>query len=506
MEYKFYKKDTNVIVLGRFLAIISVTEVIVMAKELEQLALKVAALTRKTHQLHIPIMVVFEGVPASGKTRLANELLLTLDAKYTSFIATKPPSEVDLRYTFLQHYWSTIPAKGAINVYFRSWYAQYIDYKAHELKREQLSSYDTLKQQINDFEHMLDDDGYEIIKFYIEISEEKRQAHIRQTKDNPLTRWKAQEYEALIPPEVYSAEMNDILKHAKKGEWQTIDYTQREDAMKQMYEHLIDRLERAIKRHEAREDQRDGQFTPDFETDYFNREVTKVKKSDYKTTLAQLQQRMLEIQFALYERKIPLVLVYEGMDAAGKGGNIKRVREKLDPTGYEVHAVSAPTDVELNHHYLWRFAHDMPKSGHIAIFDRSWYGRVLVERVEGFATQQEWQRSYDEINQFEKMWTEEGAIILKFFLTLDKDEQLKRFEDREQNKDKQWKITDEDWRNREKWSLYLEASEDMIEKTHTEHAPWLVIPADHKKTARIMALQHIIKQCEAALWGVTHQS
>lgn len=174
----------------------------------------------------------------------------------------------------------------------------------------------------------------------------------------------------------------------------------------------------------------------------------------------------------------------------------------LDPTGYEVNAVSAPTDVELSHHYLWRFAQTMPKSGHIGIFDRSWYGRVLVERVEGFATEKEWSRAYDEINAFEKMWTDDGAIILKFFLSLDKDEQLKRFKAREIDVDKQWKITDEDWRNRDKWDQYLEASYDMIQKTDTADAPWLVVAADHKKTARIEVLKYIIQKCEEKLWGV----
>lgn len=158
----------------------------------------------------------------------------------------------------------------------------------------------------------------------------------------------------------------------------------------------------------------------------------------------------------------------------------------LDPTGYEVNAVSAPTDVELSHHYLWRFAQTMPKSGHIGIFDRSWYGRVLVERVEGFATEKEWSRAYDEINAFEKMWADDGAIILKFFLSLDKDEQLKRFKAREIDVDKQWKITDEDWRNRDKWDQYLEASYDMIQKTDTADAPWLVV-------VRIIKRQRVLK-------------
>ena len=269
-----------------------------------------------------------------------------------------------------------------------------------------------------------------------------------------------------------------------------------------MYEHLHERLTKAIDKYQKRKGKKDGRFTPSFHSDLFGKPKNKVSKEDYQDKIETLQLRMRELQFALYERKIPLVLVYEGMDAAGKGGNIKRVRTYLDPTGYEVNAISAPTDVELNHHYLWRFAKTMPKSGHIGIFDRSWYGRVLVERVEGFASEQEWMRAYDEINTFEKMWVNDGAIILKFFLSLDKDEQLKRFKAREEDVDKQWKITDEDWRNRDKWDEYVEASHDMIEKTNTEAAPWYVVAADHKKTARIEVLKYIIQKCEEKLWGV----
>ncbi len=295
--------------------------------------------------------------------------------------------------------------------------------------------------------------------------------------------------------------MHKILE-ASPDEWEIIDYTEREEAINLMYKHIINRLNKAIKLHKKKDKVIDGDFTEEFKTDLFDQSIDKVSKKTYKALIGDLQDRLKELQFALYERKIPLILVYEGMDAAGKGGNIKRVREKLDPTGYEVNAISAPTDVELNHHYLWRFAKDMPRSGHIEIFDRSWYGRVLVERVEGFATKKEWKRAYEEINQFEKMWTDEGAIILKFFLTLDKDEQLRRFKEREETPEKQWKITDEDWRNREKWDQYIEASHDMIKLTNTDHAPWLVVPADNKKSARIEVIKYIIKKCEEVLWGV----
>lgn len=472
-----------------------------MTKNNEQLSLEVAALTRKTKELGIPIMIVFEGVPASGKTRLSNELLLTLDAKYTHFVPMKSPSEDDLRYQFLQKYWISIPSKGDINIYFRSWYAYYIEYQANKIKHSIYNKYHALRRQIQDFEAMVQDDGYEIIKFYIEISDKKRKEHLKEMKENPLTSWKAQEYESAINDDVYHKEMHKILK-ASPDEWEIIDYTEREEAINLMYKHIINRLNKAIKLHKKKDKLIDGDFTEEFKTDLFDQSIDKVNKKTYKSLIGDLQDRLKEFQFALYERKIPLILVYEGMDAAGKGGNIKRVREKLDPTGYEVNAISAPTDVELNHHYLWRFAKDMPRSGHIEIFDRSWYGRVLVERVEGFATKKEWKRAYEEINQFEKMWTDEGAIILKFFLTLDKDEQLRRFKEREETPEKQWKITDEDWRNREKWDQYIEASHDMIKLTNTDHAPWLVVPADNKKSARIEVIKYIIKKCEEVLWGV----
>ncbi|GGI42451.1 phosphate--AMP phosphotransferase [Mammaliicoccus stepanovicii] len=473
-----------------------------MSKDNEKLALELAALTRETNKLGIPIMVVFEGVKASGKTRLSNELLLTLDAKYTHFIPTKSPSEDDLRYQFLQKYWNSLPGNGDINIYFRSWYAYYIEYQENKIKNNIYNKYHHLKRQIIDFEEMLKSDGTELIKFYIEINDKKRNEHLQDMKDNPLMSWKAQEYEKAISDDVYHKEMHEILKHASKGEWKIIDYTNKDEAITSMYKHMINRLKQAIDRFHKRNIDVDGDFSQSFQTKLLEQSLEKVDKATYKTLIVTLQGRLKELQFALYERKIPLILVYEGMDAAGKGGNIKRVREKLDPTGYEVNAISAPTDVELSHHYLWRFAKDMPRSGHIEIFDRSWYGRVLVERVEGFATKQEWQRAYKEINQFEQMWTDEGAIILKIFLTLDKDEQLKRFKLRENTIEKQWKITDEDWRNREKWDLYLEASHDMIELTNTDNAPWLVVPADHKKTARIEVLKYIIKKCEEKLWGV----
>ncbi|TDL98232.1 phosphate--AMP phosphotransferase [Macrococcus brunensis] len=476
-----------------------------MTKIDETLELKVAELVRQTHEAKIPVMVIFEGVAAAGKSRLSNELLLALDAKYTHFYATKTPSEKDLRMPFLFPYWKNLPKHGDLTLYFRSWYANLIDYKHHNLKPEIFKDHHVLLSEIKGFEKMLLDDGYRIIKFNVVVDEKKRQEHIQQTKENPLTRWKAQEFEKAIPADIYLDEMDVLMKETKDiAPWHTINYTERGQAVNDMYETIIKELEQALKDKKKKEDKKevDGKFTDHFETDLFEDTEDEMSKDDYKELLPELQQRMRELQYALYERKIPMILVYEGMDAAGKGGNIKRVRESLDPTGYEVNAISAPTETELSYHYLWRFATQIPRTGHIEIFDRSWYGRVLVERVEGFASTEEWQRAYEEINNFEKSLTLEGAIVIKFFLVLDKEEQLTRFEERQNTPEKQWKITDEDWRNREKWDIYLEASEDMIKKTSKENAPWVIVPANNKKAARIKALRTIIERCEERLWGV----
>lgn len=476
-----------------------------MSKTNEEKALKVAELMREVNAQKIPVAVLFEGVAAAGKTRLSNELLLALDAKYTHFYATKTPTDDDLRMSFLYPYWKNLPQRGHMMIFFRSWYANLIDYQVNELKQERYKDYEVLLKEIKDFETMLIADGYEIIKLNIETNEEKRQEHIKETKENPLTRWKAQEYEAAIPKDIYEAEMKRLMNETSHtSKWTTIHYVNREKAINEMYDVLIDRLSKAIKEHAKRQSNKkvDGKFTKDFKTKMFDETKLSLSKEEYNKILPELQNRMREIQYALYERKISLILVYEGMDAAGKGGNIKRIRESLDPTGYEVNAIAAPNETELNYPYLWRFAVDMPRTGHIEIFDRSWYGRVLVERVEGFATTEEWQRAYEEINDFEESLAVEGAIIIKFFLVLDKDEQLQRFNDRQDSPDKQWKITEEDWRNREKWDVYLEASHDMIKKTSTEDAPWVIVPADNKRAARVKALTTIIERCEARLWGV----
>lgn len=215
-------------------------------------------------------------------------------------------------------------------------------------------------------------------------------------------------------------------------------------------------------------------------------------KKVYKKKLKALQYEMLNAQQFLFKNKIGLILVFEGMDAAGKGGAIKRLTEHIDPRGYVVHPISAPQPHELRYHYMQRFWRKLPQHGQIAIFDRSWYGRVLVERIEGYAQEKDWHRAYKEINAFESQLTEEEYIIVKFWIHVDQDEQLKRFNERLEDPYKAWKLTDEDWRNREKFELYEQAANEMIEKTDDERAPWILVAGNDKLYARIKVLEETI--------------
>jgi len=222
-------------------------------------------------------------------------------------------------------------------------------------------------------------------------------------------------------------------------------------------------------------------------------------KATYEQQLREWQLRLREMEFRMYEHRIPALVVYEGWDAAGKGGNIKRLTETLDPRGYSVEAFAAPKGEEREHQYLWRFWRKIPKAGHLTVFDRSWYGRVLVERVEGFCSEDDWKRAYEEINEFERHLTSFGAVVVKFWIHLSRDEQLRRFLERQEVVYKRYKLTEEDWRNRAKWVEYSEAVEEMLVRTSTLHAPWTVVEGDNKYWARVKTLKTLCQAIERRL-------
>ena len=227
-----------------------------------------------------------------------------------------------------------------------------------------------------------------------------------------------------------------------------------------------------------------------------NRKLTEKQYSDQ---MGKLQVRLRELEFAAFRRKVPVLAVFEGWDAAGKGGAIKRVTEMLDPRGFTVNAYAAPKGEEKTHHYLWRFWRNLPRTGHFAIFDRSYYGRVLVERVEGFCHESEWRRAYREINEFEGQQHSFGTVICKFWLQISKQEQLRRFKSREIDPYRSYKLTEEDWRNRAKWPEYTQAVEDMLAHTSTPYASWTVVEANDKWFARVKVLQTVVSALEKRL-------
>lgn len=237
---------------------------------------------------------------------------------------------------------------------------------------------------------------------------------------------------------------------------------------------------------------------PILKTDFSEDKILHDKR-DYLKKLKKWQKRMLQVQQAYFHQGIRAILVFEGWDASGKGGAIRRITEKLDPRGFAVHPISAPSHEEQSRHYLYRFQSRLPEAGKIAIFDRSWYGRVLVERVEKFATEQEWQRAYQEINEFERCLIDDGARIIKVFMHIHPDEQLKRFQERLNNPVKRWKLTHEDIRNRERWNEYEQATNDTFLHTSTEAAPWHIIEGNHKWYARIQALKTVVKALSSGI-------
>ncbi len=225
----------------------------------------------------------------------------------------------------------------------------------------------------------------------------------------------------------------------------------------------------------------------------------KLTRDEYEKWLKILQADLHQLTYQVYLQKIPVVLVFEGMDASGKGGTIKRLTEKMDPRGYVVWPISAPHGDDRERHYLYRFWRRLPEQGQVAVFDRSWYGRVLVERLEGFCTEDAWKRAYSEINQFERQMTDFGTVIFKFWMHISKEEQLERFQERERINYKSWKITDEDWRNRAKWEDYQAAAQDMVLKTSTQNAPWTLVEANDKLYARIKVLRTVAEKLRRAL-------
>lgn len=484
-------------------------------EKIMELEPKIGTLQRKCKDLGIPVMIAFEGYDAAGKGVQIGELIKALDPRGFEVHAVKKETEEERMHPFLWRFWTKMPSKGRIAIYDSSWYRKVLidRFDKKTKKKEVADAY----RSICSFEEQLTDDGMVIIKIFLAIDKKEQKKRFEKLLSSKETSWRVSEGDLKRNKEFdeYEAINEEMLMRTdtEHAPWNIVEAIDRRFATAKIYAIVAQAL--AGKVEEVRRRERLGQFQEGESTEPEKETVQDKKltesilaradlslsysKEEYRKRLEQLQKKMEKLHGELYRRRIPVVLGFEGWDAGGKGGAIKRLTEKMDPRGYVVHPTASPNDIEKAHHYLWRFWVDMPKAGHITIFDRTWYGRVMVERIEGFCTKQEWQRAYKEINDMEHDLASAGAIVLKFWMQIAKDEQERRFRERQENPDKQWKITDEDWRNREKWDQYEEAVNEMLIRTSTPDAPWIVVEGNCKYYARIKVLQTVVDAIEARL-------
>lgn len=347
-----------------------------------------------------------------------------------------------------------------------------------------------------------------IIKLFLKIDRKEQKKRFEKLLASKDTAWRVSKGDLKRNHDFkeYKAINEEMLRKtdADYAPWTVINAAKKKEAKVAVYQAVIQAMEEAVARKELEEkgslEKKTEMKRETAESILAETDLSKsMPKEVYEERLKALQKKMEHLHGELYRRRIPVVLGFEGWDAGGKGGAIKRLTSHMDPRGYVVNPTASPSDTEKAHHYLWRFWRAMPKAGHIAIFDRTWYGRVMVERIEGFCTEKEWKRAYGEINAMEQDLVNAGAIVLKFWMQIDKDEQARRFKARQENPKKQWKITDEDWRNREKWDQYEVAVEEMLEKTSMPHAPWIVVEGNDKYYARIKVLECVTESIEKRL-------
>lgn len=463
---------------------------------------KLSVLQTQIKEHGLPVLVLFEGWGTAGKGSVLGKVIKNIDPRFFKVATMDEPTEEEGRKPFLYRYFVKIPAKGKFEFLDSGWMDEVVKDVLHDKIGEK--EYKKKIESVKRFERQLTDNGYLVMKFFFQISRKEQKKRIEVLKENKDTRWRVsgdedwqnKHYDKCM--HVFDRYLNDTNSPADP--WYIVDAKNRKWAELQVLETLVSGIETALKNSNLAVPLLQNVFAlekiPKLSEISLDKELS---EEEYKKELKNLQSKLSELHNRLYRRKIPVVIAYEGWDAAGKGGNIKRITEALDPRGFEVHPIASPLPNEKARHYLWRFWNRLPKTGHIAIFDRTWYGRVMVERLEGFCSENEWQRAYNEINEFEKELSDWGAVIIKFWVQIDKDTQLARFEERQNTPEKQWKITDEDWRNREKWDLYETAVNEMLKKTNTTYAPWHVLESNDKKYARIKALKIVIDAIEAAL-------
>lgn len=471
----------------------------------KDLAIRLGVLQREAAKLGIPTVVIIEGIDGSGKGLLLNKLILDLDARSYDIYSTHASDKPAREYPILWRMWNHTPVQGKLQFFDRSAYYLALDSWADgELDAD---GFDRYMEDIRRFEQQLADNGTLLVKILLTVSKDEQARRFREYEDNPKTAWRvtSKDWTRHKQYQDYLDQARNMMAatDANHAPWKEIGTDNLKDAMIALHETVIEAFEKAVekRKQDASKPVPARDWVTYTGTDHLSRVdlSAKLERGHYKKLLKERQLEIHELAHQIHEHRIPVVMVYCGWDAAGKGGCIKRLLQGVDPRSFAVVPIAAPSKLELSHHYLWRFWKEMPPRGKITIFDRSWYGRVLVERVEALCSNDEWQRAYDEMNAMERHLTDFGTVVIKFWLHIDQDTQLERFRARKENPFKKWKITDEDWRNRKKFSEYEQSVNEMVDRTNTTYAPWNLISSNCKMHARIQTLDTFIKAVKAVL-------
>jgi polyphosphate:AMP phosphotransferase len=453
------------------------------------------------------VVLIVTGIPAAGRSEVVNELLGWLDPKLARVHGFRERNDAERERPDLWRYWRLLPPKGRIAILHGGWYQELL-LGAAGLGPKPAARPANLRraiERVRQLEQMLVRDGVVVCKTHLHVAPETQQKRLQKLQASKVTRWRVTAEDRWLARNYRRVErafeQTLVATEQPLAPWHVVDGTDRQHRALEVGRRLLEALQqpapaepraaRSVKRTSAAVASRVRFLT----------KATGAGPSDdeYDAELERLQGRLALLSRRGRFARHAVVVAFEGMDASGKGGAIRRLAAALDARQFRVVPVSAPTPEELARPYLWRFWLHLPPRGNYTIFDRSWYGRVLVERVRGFARTHDWQRAYDEINEFERQLTEHRTIVAKFWLAVSREEQLARFAERDRNPLKRFKVDPEDWVNRKHWSAYQRAAQEMVERTHTAHAPWTLVPADDKRHARLAVLRALGDQIAAAL-------
>jgi AMP-polyphosphate phosphotransferase len=471
---------------------------------------------RELLKARFPVIILFGGVDTAGKGETVNLLNEWMDPHWIITRGYSDPSDEERERPRLWRYWRDLPPHGHIALFLSAWYSSPTRHRV--ARRQTMAEFDAALDEIAAFERALTDDGAVVLKFWMHLGKEAQKKRLKAFERDPLQRWRVTKQSwkhwRMFDRFVAAADRAIRKTSTDQAPWQIVegeDHHYRTivvaTAIRDAIRHALE-AKPAARAAPALPRRKRSRRDPDTTLEKIEQEFNVLDKLDmnktlsrrrFKVALEELQGRLNLLQRKARAEGVSTIAVFEGWDAAGKGGAIRRITASLDARDYQVIPIAAPTDEERVRHYLWRFWRHLPRAGRMTIFDRSWYGRVLVERVEGFATEAEWQRAYGEITGFEEHLVTHGVLVMKFWIHITKTEQMKRFRERARTAHKRWKITEEDWRNRKKWADYTMAVDEMVARTSTQVAPWTLVEGNDKLYARIKVMKTLVDCLETRL-------